>query len=622
MQFVENHINIRHLFKHPHRWIMAFLLSPIHLAEMHYKRKYHLKFAHAKKLFVFDMLLLLSTILLFAGTIFWTTYDPTVTDLVYVSIKPGHERLLSGQEAIYIATIKNESEVRLTSAKLMLELPEGFILDTEHSTWQKGIVFDATNYTYVLSGSIEQNEEATFTITGIYYGTPHIETELKATLVYMQEGKVKSESKSGPHISILQGSVLKSILTLPTKIISKTSVPFSLKLTNDGEVEIEKVITPFELPSGASLTNLKTNKGTIMNSRWTIETLEAKASAALSGYINISIPDYLNSFSIHFTPEITLLETDIPQTTIIHDFEILHPHIQLSASWVEQSTTVSPNETRTLKIDLKNDSAITLTNAKIIVPIPSTIIATNKLFQLNNASFENNSLVLDNRHMSALGTLAPGGSVHIDLKIPIVYNPQGETDLTLILHPEFSAQLPQSTDTYKTSTQSSPLAIGTQVFLNAELRYYTKEGDQLGRGPLPPEVGNETKYWAIIQINNTTSRIENLKFSATLPSYAIWTGKTSVSHGNDVTFNPATKQVSWSLQNLPAYSNAGLYFELSLIPSTDMAGTNPIMLQNISISATDGYIDVPISRSATNIDNSLKHDPIGSVKGTLIQTLE
>ncbi len=79
MQFFEKHFNKHHLLHSPHKWFLALLVSPIHTAEMHYKKRYHINFIHAKNLFVFDITLILSIVLLAIGSIFWFTYDPTVT---------------------------------------------------------------------------------------------------------------------------------------------------------------------------------------------------------------------------------------------------------------------------------------------------------------------------------------------------------------------------------------------------------------------------------------------------------------------------------------------------------------------------------------------------------------
>ena len=167
--------------------------------------------------------------------------------------------------------------------------------------------------------------------------------------------------------------------------------------------------------------------------------------------------------------------------------------------------------------------------------------------------------------------------------------------------------------------ESPPLAIGTQILINAELRYYTNEGDQLGRGSLPPQVGKETKYWTLINIQNTTSKIQNVTLKATLPKYVVWTDKTSVSHGQDVVFDPSNRLISWNTSSLNPHETAGVYFELAVTPSPDQIGTTPVLLNNISVTGYDIYTSEQVTRISPNLDISLQTDRVGQQKGTIIQ---
>ncbi|PIY93289.1 MAG: hypothetical protein COY69_02435 [Candidatus Magasanikbacteria bacterium CG_4_10_14_0_8_um_filter_32_14] len=205
------------------------------------------------------------------------------------------------------------------------------------------------------------------------------------------------------------------------------------------------------------------------------------------------------------------------------------------------------------------------------------------------------------------------------MKIPIKNYPTGGTDITLSLNPQIEAKAKDLDNIYKINTQTPKINIGTSLFSTAEIRYYTVEGDQIGRGPLPPKVNEETKYWAIIQMTNGTSNISNLHLNTTLPSYVSWTGKSSVSIGNDISFNQNTRQISWNLKNLPANTSEGVYFELSIIPDASMLTTNPIILKNISITGQDSFINQDISKSFGNLDNSLKTDSIGRIKGSIVK---
>ena len=96
MKYVTEHLTKHHLIHAPHKWFLAFLCSPIHWLEIYYKKRYHLNFTHARKLFLFDMMLLSLIVVLIGSTIIWFNYDPTIDELVYVSIKPSQDKMISG----------------------------------------------------------------------------------------------------------------------------------------------------------------------------------------------------------------------------------------------------------------------------------------------------------------------------------------------------------------------------------------------------------------------------------------------------------------------------------------------------------------------------------------------
>ena len=157
------------------------------------------------------------------------------------------------------------------------------------------------------------------------------------------------------------------------------------------------------------------------------------------------------------------------------------------------------------------------------------------------------------------------------------------------------------------------------MIFTGETRYYTDEGDQLGRGSLPPKVGKETKYWVLLNISNTTSKFEKIELSAQLPNYVSWTGKTSVSHGRDVSYNESSHKITWSTPYLSPYERAGVYVELAITPAGAQLGTTPVILQNITISGYDSYIDKKLSKKIDNLDISLEFDEIGRSKSFIVE---
>ncbi len=557
-------------------------MKSLHTAEMHYKKHYHLKFVHARKLFLFDIILLFSTILIFCLGLFWFFYNPTITDLVYLSITPQQERLVSGQQLTYTIAYTNESDITLTHPLITLDLPPGLTIEQfEPST----ILFDTQTNSFTIP-SIKPHESGLITFSGIFFATPHTENIIHATLSYMQDGKEFREQKTSPAITILRDSILKTELDLPRQALGRSSIPFTITLTNMGDITLYDLTIPTSCPRHTTCTFSTT----------TVSALTPQAKTTITGIMNINAPHTISVLDLSLTPSITFDNIDINQKTITQTINLLHPNINITSSW--DDIYARPGDTRILTLELTNTSDITLSNIQIIANKTAYTTSYNK----------------------TVTELKPQQTTSLEIPLIIHTYTSSQTDIILTIPISLIAHIADISPIAYTREYMTPtIPIGTDIVFNAELRYYTNEGDQLGRGPLPPQVGKETKYWAFLKLHNTTSHIRDIYMTATLPHYVTWTGKTSVSHGQDVQYNPTTKQLTWSHANLNPHTTAGIYVELALTPTSDMQRTTPTILQNISTNAHDTYINLPLSRTATSLDISLPTDPIGSSKGILIQ---
>jgi len=94
--------------------------------------------------------------------------------------------------------------------------------------------------------------------------------------------------------------------------------------------------------------------------------------------------------------------------------------------------------------------------------------------------------------------------------------------------------------------------ISTFLKIHAESRYYTEEGDQLGRGPLPPKVGQTTKYWINFFLTASPNAVKDAVIKAHLPAGVIWTGKTNVVEGEPLKFDPLSRTVTWKNNSVEA----------------------------------------------------------------------
>lgn len=132
------------------------------------------------------------------------------------------------------------------------------------------------------------------------------------------------------------------------------------------------------------------------------------------------------------------------------------------------------------------------------------------------------------------------------------------------------------------------------VSLEAVARYFTVEGDQVGRGPLPPRVGKTTTYWISMAARTTSSPIRDGRLTVTMGPGVAWTGRAVPSIGDIEPYLDSTGRLVWDLPEAEAWGGyvsplAGLTFEVSLVPTAAQAGTAARLVENAVFEATDAW---------------------------------
>jgi len=162
----------------------------------------------------------------------------------------------------------------------------------------------------------------------------------------------------------------------------------------------------------------------------------------------------------------------------------------------------------------------------------------------------------------------------------------------------------------------------TNIEFQSFARYYTEDGEQLGVGPLPPVDGRPTKYWLFINISGFNHDLEDILISAQLPANVSLTGKSSITQGDNISYENAARKIKWRADNLLAKDNRrpiGIAFEVEIIPYFNQIGQTAILLADISISAIDTLIQQPVTKTNPDIDTNLVADKLSGQNG-IIQT--
>ncbi|MBI4090173.1 MAG: hypothetical protein HY421_02105, partial [Candidatus Kerfeldbacteria bacterium] len=161
------------------------------------------------------------------------------------------------------------------------------------------------------------------------------------------------------------------------------------------------------------------------------------------------------------------------------------------------------------------------------------------------------------------------------------------------------------------------------VTMTVEGRYYHETGEAVGSGPLPPTVGQTTTYQINWYVGNVMNELKDLTVTAVVPSHVTWTGKGISTTAGSVTFDAASRTVSWSLNRLPkgAASTARAIaadVELSITPTADDVGSILILLEQSKLTTTDSFTGTKIEVVRDRVTTDLSSDANAAGRGAVV----
>lgn len=578
----------------------------IRFLKHHYHTHYHGIYQHAKKLFVFDLMLLATAVIMMAGSLFLFFWKPSIAGLIDLSLSLGETRVKSGDYARLTLEYTNHSKYTLSEVSLGIKLPEGFIIDrnkTPKEIFSDQYIFPAI--TEIKPGASKQLE-----INGRFWSNPSQESKFIANLSYRPDTKKNRDQKLASLISQLSESVLWGELSSPTTTFANSPIKFTYTLHNTSDQTLENI-------------SLQHNFGQAISEKDSKNiTIPAHSNKSFTGtFVSMSGP---GNYQKTITPIITINNHPIAQTSFTQNINNIVPQIEARVDLVNNITFAEPGQTIPVRISWENKGSMAITDANLHISsnFPNSI-DWKKTAAEAHAQLEEKGIYFSRSNRTSLADGKPGNSDSfvINIYLKPTLNISNTENAHLEIFPTIEAKIAGISDqTINQRGTGISTILATEVsFVGTEARYYTAEGDQLGRGSLPPQVGKTTKYWVFITIANTTNAIENVNLETSLPEGVEFTGKQSTTIGPALAFNSANRSVSWDYYSLPANSQTGLYFEVAVTPTSNQVGKNLRLTNTISLSATDSIVKKNLNISHLPISNNLNTNDAGSRSGSIVK---
>lgn len=562
-----------------------------------YHRRYHGIYRHAKKLFVLDLCLLALSMIMFIAGSFFFFWNPSISGQIDLAVSFGGNRIKSGEPVTVIITYANNSKYLLKDTTLSLRLPQGFLINhsiTPDYFFKSDATVDLKN---VKPGAAGQAE-----IAGWLYAPVKSEEKIIALLNYAPEGLKFKDQKTAVFILNLPESILKTKIETAESAFPSSRLPVIYKITNDSKEMVNNLSLQTEF-AGAFTWPKET------------ENFSLKAGETKSFPAAITMPVANGNIPLKITVITTINNHVIKIQTDTAVIKSIAPNLQ---SWLELSNYVSyaePNQIIPIKVSWKNTGANAVKNLRLKIMATPGIIDIPATAKENNIKYEGADLIIDSsRRTSLSGNSFFADSYIINLRL-LPYFSLEQTDTALALYPILEADLPAvANQKFSAKGEGITIKLATSLNLNAQARYYTAEGDQLGRGPLPPQVGETTKYWIFATVDNSINPARDAKLSVSLPPDARFTGKQSVTIGPPLSYDENNNSLSWNFYRLPAHSQTGIYFEVAITPGPQHIGKKITLADNLRFSATDNATGKTFNLTAGPIYNILAADDLGNAK--------
>jgi len=545
-----------------------------------YRKRYHGKYKRPKHVFAFDLGLVALGVAIGIAAFYFSFFKPF--DPIQIQLFALPKNPTAGGEVVLDFKVSNLSADPINNAVVAFKLPSNIKFLRSSLAYQRD-----ENAAHL--GVIDANSDANERLVGELSGSVGQNFKVIAILTYKDRSGATATKATSASLTIASSTIGASF-ALPDTAIVGQPISGTINYWNHGNAHADNIVLTPDWPDNFTLLS---SEPALKAGHWALGALAPGSAGTISwsGVINAGTgeADFRIETGVNSDNGI-LLQSESLKTATLTD-----PEISVA---IDGPNGAARGQTALLTASYKNKGDHQLTGAALKIVADDGLTVTG----------ENEKGGIDVNPSA-------GGSwqfkVKLDDALPDAL--KNSLDPQLKVRVLLSGKLDDQTPV---SIQSPAFAIrvASVLSLNGVARYWSESGDQLGRGPLPPEPGKTTRYWIFWNAGNTTGAVNGVRVSGILPANVSFTGKASVPFGDAPQFDPDTRALTWNVGDIPAWPgvnspSVGVAFEVALIPTPDQIGTYPLLASELKITGTDGVTGLALAASAPNLTAHLTADP-------------
>lgn len=543
--------------------------------EKHYKTHYQ---ERAHLVFLLDAVLVTTALgLLALGSYFSWFYHP-LRDGFRLNVATIGEVVgaKEGEIGVYIENVGKET---LRNGRLMIHLPDTFLAaDGVRGTRSMEI------------GILPAGASADYRFRGMPLGPPRAANVVAHFEAYGEDGRHDERLVSGD--LKWERGLIETRFEAPKSIVPGQTARFRLHVKNGAAFDIGGASLKLTWPEGFTLINATPP---VYRNAVALGNLEAGKEAYVDFTGRFSGSAETRNLAAELTG--TVAERDFLLSAAEAEIWLADAGLGLSAVFGEGAPAyASPGEEMPVVVRYRNEGLMPLQDLTLAINEDPRVIASVRW-----------------EPSASVGDLMPGASgertAYVRILDPIsqfVINP------TLRVTPvgRFSVEVDGVTEAEIAGTGVERKVSGA-ASVRAAARFFTNEGDQIGRGPLPPKVGSATRYWIFASLQTGATELQGGTLSFSLPNGVALTGRTAATVGSE----PALEgeRLVWRVGTVAPHAGAlfeapSISFEVALTPAASQVGTSPLLISGISFTGTDAWTGASLSSNQPGLTTQLPGD--------------
>ena len=502
------------------------------------------------------------------------------------------ETTSSGEKIIYKIKYENRDKVKMSKLQLLLSYPEGFIF--EYSSVEK-----EQNYDNLFNlPDIEPLAKKEIEIQGRLIGVEDEEKNLLASLSYEPSNFSSNFQELANASTIINSAAIEIKISGAEQILLNEDSEYSITIKNSSDENIQNlrllVIYPenftakkFGIEPDENVEVDEINFGTKYNV-WEIGTFSKgdEKEFTINGVFSDKIQDEQKMIARVEIGDVNNEYNLIAENFLIAQAIDKDVRLDLILNGASENQAVNLGDSLNYSIIYENKGEKDFKNVQLKMHIDPyfgensiDLIDWQSLKDENDGdtNIDDKEILWTSNNILKLSSFSAGEEGVLDFSINLkplsdILEKIGSDSGNLRIESMAEIIIGKVGETeFEMSVKSNKIMadINTDIILNAQVQYFNEDNIAIGSGPLPPKVGETTKYRIFWKVNNSLNEVKEIKIKTILPSYVEWTDRFNQSVG-ELKYDEENREIVWEIDELPATKNISqLDFEIGITPGED-----------------------------------------------------